>query len=182
MSNKIPEIQNINKLIDMTYQELLNKFPNTESRNYKSNLRKFIKNTMDYDLVINKENITDLIKIVNSKRCNLKKVLIINALDVNNIKIDYSKIRNTNSELIKQKYESNLQTTNNHQMALAMTQYDINNTASRNIQSARLIRASESAIKNKLCTATMEIKKNEMTIRLLKKIRYHLQYSISKYC
>lgn len=166
----------------MTYQELLNKFPNTESRNYKSNLKKFIKNIMDYDLAIDKKNITELIKIVEFKRNNIKKVIGINSLDIRNIKIDYNKIRNTNSELIKQKYESNLKNTNNHQMALAMTQYDINNTSSRNIRSARLIRESESAIKNKLCAATMEIKKNEMTIRLLKKIRYHLQYSVSKYC
>ena len=166
----------------MTYQELLNKFPNTESRNYKSNLKKFIKNTMDYDLELNKKNITNLIKIVETKRVAIKKVIIINSLDINNIKIDYNKISNTNSEFIKQKYEANLKNTGNHQMAMAMTQYDINNPTSRNNLSARLIRASESAIKHKLCAATMEIKKNEMTMKLLKKIRYHLQYSVSKYC
>jgi len=182
MSNNLPEIQKLNTLLDITYNNLLDKFPKTSSRNYKSNLRRFIKNTMEYDLQITKESLVELLKIIETKRINIKNVVDIYNFDYKNVKLDYAKIKNTYSEFVKQKYESNLESGAEQSLAIAMTQFDINSTASRNCLSARLIRSSESAIKNKLCTVVMEIKKNEMTLKLLKKIRYHLHYSLSKYC
>jgi hypothetical protein len=182
MSNKLQELQNITNLMKITYDNLAGQFPNTASRNYKSNLKRFIKSTMDYDLVVEKENIINLIKIIKTKKKGIKHVVGIIKMDLKDIRQDYHKISNTYSELIKQKYSSNLVITNSAELAGAMTEYDIESTSSRNHLSAQLIKASESAIKSRLCYMTLEVKKNETTLKLLKKIEYHLNFSLSKYC
>lgn len=168
--------------MELTYFSLTEQFPNTSSRNYKSNLKKFIKSTMDYELTIDKDSIVNLIKIIKNRRTRIKQLVQIIHIDLKDIKCDYHKISNTYSELIKQKFTSNLEISHNEALAGAMTEFDFESSSSRNHVSAQLIKTSENAIKGRLCYMTLEMKKKEITLKILKKIEYHLNFSLSKYC
>lgn len=180
--NKIAELKNIAKLIDISHKELLEILPDTKSRNYKANLKKCITKLMQHELEISETGIINLLKIVDTKIHNIKSAVKVNLVDMRDLKKEHSVILYSYRSYIEQRYETSLDNCKNNEMAFSIVQYEINNTASYNSGTIQLYKNADASIKSKYCSASMDLKKNELTIKLLKKIRYHLHYCLAKYC
>lgn len=176
-----------NEAIETSKKSLLDKIPSQGSEEFIDKLVVAVKELMEYDIVMDengspKASITSLIKTINTKVKNIRFVNATFKVDILSTKKRYHEILTTKHEYLRHRQHSNFICSNSVEMAYELTLHETTNSSSYRFGGYHSIVTAEAHITNNYVNLTMEMKKNDMLLKILKVLRNRLTYAVTKFC
>jgi len=176
-----------NEAIENSKKALLTKIPVQGVDDFKSKLVIAVKELMEYDIIVNedqlsKESITSLIKIINTKIKNIRFVNATFKVDLVSSRKRYLEILTTKHEYLRHRQHSNFIYSNSVELAYELTLHETTNSSSYRFGGYHSIVSAEAHITHNYVNLTMEMKKNDMLLKILKVLRNRLTYTVCKFC
>lgn len=184
MSNKFKNVELVhgNSLINESLRELLMKIPDTSSINFESELINAIKYIMEYDMECTRESIIVIIKRINLRINSIKILNSTLKSDILPVKKKYHSIIHTISEYTRHRHITYVNQVGKYDIAYEYAHNELNSPSNYRYGMYSAMTLSEEFQRMNYINLYIEIKKNEMALSLLKKIRARLDSLLSRIC